>query len=387
MRIQRARYIDQLQYLVQNSPVTALLGPRQCGKTTLAKEFGAIHKSHYFDLESSADSAMLQNPETVLSELEGLIILDEVQLMPTMFNALRVLVDRFERKRKFLILGSANPSMMKNISQSLAGRIDFLDMGGFDVSEVGIDHYSKLWLRGGYPNSYLANSERLSIRRRNALIRTHVERDLPMLGFSIPAARIRQFWNMLAHSHGQTWNASRIARSMGVSYHTVQNYLDMLTGTYIARQLQPWHENFGKRQVKAPKVYLQDSGLLHAILNIHDRRALYSHPMSGASWEGFVVEQVLRELKIETAWYWAAHSAGELDLFIEAGGLRIGIEIKLSEAPKPSQSTYRLCNLLKLDQLFVISRTPRSFQASDQVRFLSIRDLTSLGQIIRQKYG
>jgi len=386
MRIQRTRYINQLKYLVQNSPVTALLGPRQCGKTTLAKEFGKIHKSHYFDLESNADSAILQNPETVLSELNGLIILDEIQLMPGLFNALRVLVDRLERKCRFLILGSANPGLMKNISQSLAGRVDFLDMGGFDISEVGIDHYSRLWLRGGYPDSYLANSEGLSIRRRNALIRTHVERDLPMLGFSIPAARIRQFWNMLAHSHGQVWNASRIARSMGVSYHTVQNYLDMLTGTYIARQLQPWHENFGKRQVKAPKVYLQDSGLLHAMLNIHDRRMLYSHPVSGASWEGFVVEQVLRELQIETAWYWAAHSGGELDLFIEIEGLRIGIEIKLSEAPKPASSTHRICNLLKLDHLFVISRRPRSFQVSDQVRFLSIHDLTSLHQMIGQKY-
>ena len=386
MRIERAGYIDQLQYLIQNSPVTALLGPRQCGKTTLAREFGKIHESHYFDLESSADSAMLQNPETVLSELDGLIILDEIQLMPNLFNVLRVLVDRFERKCRFLILGSANPSLMRNISQSLAGRVDFLDMGGFDISEVGVDHCSGLWLRGGYPDSYLANSDRLSIRRRNALIRTHVERDLPMLGFSIPAARIRQFWNMLAHAHGQIWNASRIARSMGVSYHTVQNYLDILSGTYMVRQLQPWHENFGKRQVKAPKVYFQDSGLLHAMLNIHDQRTLYSHPVSGASWEGFVIEQVLREFQIETAWYWAAHSGGELDLFIEVEGLRVGIEVKLSEAPKPSPSTYRLCNLLKLDHLFVISRAPRSFQASDQVGFLSIQDLPNLRQMIRQNY-
>ena len=357
-----ARYIDKLQYLVHNAPVTALLGPRQCGKTTLAKEFGKIHESHYFDLESDMDSAVLQNPETVLSELDGLIILDEVQQMPNLFNALRVLVDRLERTCRFLILGSANPSLMKNISQSLAGRVDFPDMGGFDVSEVGIDHYSRLGPRGGYPDSYLANSEPLSIRRRNALIRTHAERDLPMLGFSIPAARIRQFWNMLAHSHRQIRNASRIARSMGVSYHTVQNYLDILTGTYIVRQLQPGHENFGKRQVKVPKVYLQDAGLLHAMLNIHDRRTRYSHPVSGASWEGLVIEQVRRELQIESV-----------------------LEVKLGEAPNPSSSTCRLCRLLNLDQLFVIARTPRSFQVSDQVRFASIRDLASLCPMIRQQ--
>ncbi len=244
--------MEQLSERVENSPVTALLGPKQCGKTTLAKEYGKTRKSHYFDLESIADANALQNAETLLGELDGLIILDEIQRMPGLFSVLRVLVDRFERKHRFLILGSANPSLVKGVSESLAGRVDFLDMRGFDLSEVGSEHYANLWLRGGFPDSYYAHGDGLSLRRRNAFIRTHVERDLPMLGVSIPAVRIRQFWNMLAHAHGQIWNASRIARSMGVSYHTVRNYLDLLTGTYMVRQIQPWHENFGKRQVKAP---------------------------------------------------------------------------------------------------------------------------------------
>ncbi len=387
MLIQRKKYIEQLGYLVENSPVTALLGPRQCGKTTLAKEFGKSKKSHYFDLESFVDSNMLQNAETVLGELNGLIILDEIQLMPNLLNTLRVLVDRFDRKSRYLILGSADTSIVRGVSESLAGRVDFLDMRGFDLSEVGADRYAELWLRGGFPDSFLANSEKLSTRRRNALIRTHIERDLPMLGINISAVRMRQFWNMLAHCHGQIWNASMIARSMGVSYHTVRNYLDLLTGTYMVRQLQPWHENFGKRLVKAPKIYLRDSGILHAILNIHDRRSLYSHPACAASWEGFVLEEVLRELQVETAWFWAAHSGGELDMFIEIDGLRIGIEIKLSEAPKISASTHRICDLLKLDHLFLVSRTPRSYRASDHIHVLAIKDAANLRSNVDQLLG
>ncbi len=383
--IERKRYMEQLESLVADSPVTALLGPRQCGKTTLAKEFGKLRKSHYFDLESAIDSNALRNPETVLGELSGLIILDEIQLMPSLFNVLRVLVDRFERAPRFLILGSANPSLMRGVSESLAGRVDFLDMRGFDLSEVGAENHAGLWLRGGFPDSYLANSTSLSTRRRNALIRTHVERDLPMLGITIQPARIRQFWTMLAHSHGQIWNASKIGKSMGLSYHTVRNYLDLLTGTYMVRQLQPWHENFGKRQIKAPKIYFRDSGILHAFLNIHDQRALYSHPASGASWEGFVLEEVLRELQIETAWYWAAHSGGELDLVFEFDGMRIGIEIKLNEAPKVSASTHRIRDLLKLDHLIVVSPTPRSYRASDRINVLAIKDLPMLRQLISQQ--
>ncbi len=382
--IHRQRYLDELQELVANSPVTALLGPRQCGKTTLAKAFGKLHRSYYFDLESTIDSNALQNPEIVLGELDGLVILDEIQRMPNLFNVLRVLVDRFERTRRFLILGSANPNLVRGVSESLAGRVDFLDMRGLDLSEVGAVNYAELWLRGSYPDSYLANSSRLSMRRRNALIRTHVERDLPMLGTTIPAARIQQFWTMLAHSHGQIWNASTIARSMGVSYHTVRNYLDLLTGTYMVRQLQPWHKNFGKRQIKAPKVYLRDSGLLHAFLNIHDRRSLYSHPVAGASWEGFVLEEVLRELPTETPRYWAAHSGGELDLLLEIDGLRIGFEIKLSEAPKVPASTRRIHDLLNLDHLFLISRTPRSTRVSDRIFQLAIEDLGKLRRLVKQ---
>lgn len=382
--IQRKTYLKQLEDLVANSPVTALLGPRQCGKTTLAKEFGKSRESHYFDLESEADSNALQSPETVLGELDGLVILDEIQLMPNLFNVLRVLVDRSGRSSRFLILGSADPSLVRGVSESLAGRVDFLDMKGFDLSEVGADNYVELWLRGGFPDCFLAGSAQLSARRRNALIRTHVERDLPMLGTRIPAARVRRFWAMLAHMHGQSWNASTVARSMSVSHHTVTNYLDLLTGTYMVRQLQPWHENFGKRQIKAPKVYLRDSGLLHAFLNIQDQRSLYSHPAAGASWEGFVLEETLRELQVETAWYWAAHSGGELDLLVEISGMRIGVEVKLSEAPKVSASMHRLCDLLRLNHLFVVSRAPRSYRVSERIDVLGVEDLVTLRQKVDQ---
>ena len=382
--IQREKYLTQLAYLVEHSPVTALLGPRQCGKTTLAKEFGKSRGSHYFDLESTADLNALQDPELMLGELDGLIILDEIQLMPNLFNVLRVLVDRSERKCRFLILGSASPSLIRGVSQSLAGRVDFLDMKGFDLSEVGVENYTDLWLRGGFPDCYLANSPNLSLRRRNALIRTHLERDLPMLGITIPAVRMRQFWTMLAHMHGQIWNASTIARSLGVSHHTVRNYLDMLCGTYMVRRLQPWHENFGKRQVKAPKVYLRDSGLVHAFLEIKDRRALFSHPAAGASWEGFVIEEILRELQTESAWFWAAHSGGELDLFVQNNGMRLGFEVKLSEAPKVPVSTRRMFDLLKLDHLFVVSRAPRSFRVSESIDVLSIEDITQLNSKINR---
>ena len=380
--IQRKKYLAELEYLVENSPVTALLGPRQCGKTTLAKEFGKKYKSHYFDLESTVDTNALQNPELMLGELDGLIILDEIQLMPNLFSVLRVLVDRSERKCRFLILGSASPNLIRGVSQSLAGRVDFLDMKGFDLSEVGVDNYMELWLRGGFPDCYFARSPNLSLRRRNALIRTHLERDLPMLGVAVPAVRMRQFWTMLAHLHGQIWNASIIARSLGVSHHTVRHYLDLLCGTYMLRRLQPWHQNFGKRQVKAPKIYLRDSGLVHAFLGINDERALFSHPAVGTSWEGFVIEEILRELQTESAWFWAAHSGGELDLFVEMNGMRLGFEVKMSEAPKIQASTYRIIDLLNLDHLFVVSRSPRSYRVAESIDVLSVSDIVQLNNKI-----
>jgi predicted AAA+ superfamily ATPase len=263
--LDRPSYFAQLATAVRRSPVVALLGPRQCGKTTLARLFGETRQAIYFDLESQPDQRRLQNPELALGALEGLVILDEIQAMPELFNALRVLVDRPQTRARFLVLGSASPVLVKSVSESLAGRVEFVELAGFDLRESGADNWRQLWLRGGFPRSYLADSDADSLAWREGFMRTFLERDIPQLGITIPPAALRRFWTMLAHYHGQVWNASELARSMGLSDKTVRTYLDILTGTFVVRQLQPWHENIGKRQVKAPKIYLRDSGLLHGL--------------------------------------------------------------------------------------------------------------------------
>ena len=270
--IPRPRYLDQLGIAVGRSPVTALLGPRQCGKTTLARIFGLGKDAAYFDLESQPDFRRLQNSELVLGPLQGLVILDEIQVLPELFRTLSVLADRSDTPCRFLILGSASPYLVKNVSELLAGRVEFVELSGFDLLEAGEDVVEKLWVRGGFPRSFLADSDADSLAWREGFIRTFLERDIPQLGITIPAAAMRRFWTMLAHYHGQIWNASEIARSMGVTGKTVRSYLDILTGTYMVRQLQPWHENIRKRQAKAPKIYLCDSGLLHSLLDLNDYR-------------------------------------------------------------------------------------------------------------------
>jgi predicted AAA+ superfamily ATPase len=291
MMISRPSYRAALEQALKRSPVTALLGPRQCGKTTLARTFTgqtqATGQVHYFDLEAPADRQRLQNPELLLTSISGLIILDEIQIAPEIFSILRVLVDRPEHRNRYLILGSASPQIIKNVSETLAGRVEFVDLSGFDLSETDASAKDKLWLRGGFPRSYLAKTDADSMAWREGFIRTFLERDIPQLGLSIPAPAMRRFWTMLAHLHGQTWNASDLGRSMSLTDKTVRRYLDILSGTYMVRQLQPWHENLKKRQVKAPKVYLRDSGLLHSLFNISSLVDLLGHPALGASWEGF----------------------------------------------------------------------------------------------------
>jgi hypothetical protein len=376
--IQRIAYMRRLEDAVRRSPVTSLLGPRQCGKTTLARQFGLERGAHYFDLESVPDQQRLQNSELMLGPLKGLVILDEIQLKPELFSVLRVLVDRPGNKTRFLVLGSASPQIIKNVSETLAGRIEFVELAAFDVTECNGHNLEQLWLRGGFPRSYLAGSEEDSRAWREGFIRTFLERDIPQLGISIPAMAMRRFWTMLAYLHGHIWNASELGRSMGLSDKTVRSYLDILTGTFMVRQLQPWHENLGKRQVKAPKIYLRDAGILHTLLAVPDMNSLTGHPRLGASWEGFALEQVVLALRPPEVYFWATHSGAELDLFFMHRGKRCGVEFKYSEAPKITKSMRVAMQDLSLDYLWVVYPGKASFPMEANISALPLRDIGEL---------
>ena len=378
----RTDYLHQLRIATSRSPVTALLGPRQCGKTTLARQLAATRQSTHFDLESEPDVRRLANPELVLGGLDGLVVLDEIQRMPRLFNALRVLVDRTEGRSRFLILGSASPELVRGVSESLAGRVEFIELAGFDLAETGAETWMMLWLRGGYPRSYLAAADSDSMAWREGFIRTFLERDIPQLGITIPAAAVRRFWTMLAHWHGQTWNASELGRAMSLTDKTVRRYLDVLTGTYMVRQLQPWFENVAKRQVKAPKIYFRDTGLLHALLDAHDIGALLARPHVGASWEGFTIEQILRAVRPSNAWFWAAHGGGELDLLVFDKGRAIGFEVKFSEAPDVTRTMRDVVRVLSLDHLFVVCPARDAYPVDARISVLPILDVQNLRQRI-----
>ena len=380
--LQRTDFPRRLAVATARAPITALLGPRQCGKTTLARQFAATRQSTFFDLESEPDIRRLANPELVLGALDGLVVLDEIQRMPRLFDALRVLVDRDEGRSRFLVLGSASPDVVRGVSESLAGRVEFIELAGFDLAETGADAWRTLWLRGGLPRSYLAASDTDSMAWRDGFVRTFLERDIPQLGITVPAAAMRRFWTMLAHWHGQAWNASELGRAMSFSDKTVRRYLDLLTGTYMVRQLQPWFENVAKRQVKAPKVYLRDTGLLHALLGIHDDGVLFAHPRVGASWEGFVIEQILRSVRPSGAWFWSAHGGGELDLLVFERGRRIGFEVKFSEAPDVTRSMRHVARLLALDHLFVVCPSRHAWPVDTHISVLPVCDVPDLRQRI-----
>jgi len=382
MMISRVDYLDFLANAVQRSPVTALLGPRQCGKTTLARLFGQSRKATHFDLESAPDRQRLQNPELMLGSLQGLVVLDEIQGMPELFRVLRVLVDRPESTTRFLVLGSASPELVRGASETLAGRVEFVELSGFDVRETGQDSLDTLWLRGGFPRSFLAANDADSFAWREAFVQTFLQRDIPQLGISLPAPAMRRFWTMLAHYHGQTWNASELARAMGLSDKTVRAWLDILTGTFLVRQLQSWFENVGKRQVKSPKIYLRDSGLLHTLLNLPDRHALLGHPRVGASWEGFALEQILRVLRPTEAFFWATHNGAELDLFFLRRGLRYGVEIKFQEAPAATKSMRIAVDDLGLEHLWVVFPGAQPFPIDRRITAWPLRDIARLPDAI-----
>lgn len=381
--IRRPAYLEQLSSAVRRSPITALVGPRQCGKTTLARMFAKNKPSTYFDLESPLDLSRLQNPQLMLGSLQGLVIIDEIQAMPELFRVLRVLVDRPENKARFLILGSASPDLVKNVSETLAGRVEFVELAGFGLQEMGVKSFNGLWLRGGFPRSFLARTDDDSLAWREGFIQTFLARDIPQLGISIPPAAMRRFWTMLAHYHGQTWNASELGRSLDLSDKTVRSYLDILTGTFMVRQLQPWYENIGKRQVKAPKIYLRDSGILHALLNLPDFQTLHGHPRVGASWEGFAIEQILRIIKPPQAFFWATHSGAEIDLFFIFHGRRYGIECKFSEAPKITKSMSQALETLSLAHLWIIHPGEHPYPLSGQISVWPMTDIAALPKQLR----
>ena len=369
--LSRPSYLNRISLAMSRAPITALLGPRQCGKTTLARMYAEGKKATFFDLESQPDLARLQAPEMALGALKGLVVLDEIQLKPELFNVLRVLVDRPDNLAQFLILGSASPVLVKNVSETLAGRVEFIELSGFDLTEIPPIEtpppWQALWVRGGYPRSFLADSDEASAVWREGFIRTFLERDIPQLGITIPPAAMRRFWTMIAHFHGQVWNASEIARAMGVSDKTVRAYLDILTGTYMIRQLQPWFENLSKRQVKAPKIYFRDTGLLHSLLSLPDFHSLSGHPKIGASWEGFVVEQIGQIIRPPEMYFWGTHSGAEVDVFFIHEGRRYGVEIKYSEAPALTRSMRTALEDLRLDHLWVVYPGSHTYPIHSQV--------------------
>jgi uncharacterized protein len=380
--INRPHYIQRLEAAINRSPITAILGPRQCGKTTLARMFTADKPVTYFDLDSLPDQRRLQNPELVLGDLNGLVVLDEIQQMPELFGTLRVLVDRPQNEARFLILGSASPQLIRDASDSLAGRVEFIELDGFNLQETGRKTWQTLWLRGGFPRSFLANSEDDSVAWREGFIRTFLERDIPQLGISIPASAMRRFWTMLAHYHGQIWNASELSRAMGLSDKTVRSYLDILTGAFMLRQLQPWFENTGKRLVRSPKIYLHDSGLLHSLLNIPDTHTLFGNPKVGASWEGFIVDQVWGILHLNEAYFWATHNGAELDLMFFHQGKRYGVEVKFSEAPEVTRSMHVALQDIGLEHLWVVYPGDQSYPVHDRITVWPVSKLDEFPNLL-----
>ncbi len=376
--IQRTRNYERTMLLLRDNPCVALLGPRQVGKTTLSRAIAANWAGPVteLDLERPSHLARLMDPELALERLDGLVVLDEIQRRPELFPILRGLIDRHP-DRRYLVLGSAAPELLQQSSETLAGRIAFHHLGPFTIDELNKTDLDQLWLRGGFPRSYLASSDTASFEWRINFIRTFVEQDLPSLGSKVPAPTIERFWRMLAHSHGQIWNSSRFASSFGVADSTIRRYVDTLTASLVVDQLTPWHENVGKRQVRAPKVYVSDSGLLHALLDLPDLDALESHPILGASWEGFMITQLIEILEVRRSqrFFWATHSGAELDLLVVRGRERIGVEIKRTSTPRITRSLRSAMDTLGLDRTYVVHAGEQSFPLAEDVQAVAAADI------------
>jgi hypothetical protein len=367
MQIVRTRLIQKVARLLEQFRGVLLVGPRQVGKTTLARGFLPADHPNYFDLERPVIAEQFRAPTGVLEGLRGLVVIDEVQHAPNLFPLLRVLMDREGTPSRFLLLGSASVSLLRQGSESLAGRIAVVEIGGFSIEETGSAASAQLWRRGGYPLSFLARDDAQSLEWRDRFVDLYLLRDLAELGINVAVPAMRRFWMMLTHFHGQIWNAADPARSLGVNESTVRRYLDWLTQTYMVRQLQPWHENLGKRQVKSPKVYFRDSGLLHTLMGIRSEADLVRHPRMGASWEGFALEQVLRLARPDDAYFWATHTGAELDLLMFKHGKRVGVEFKYMDAPRLTPSMRVAMTDLKLDALYVVYPGDRRYALAERI--------------------
>ena len=373
--IRRDSALAALKVALSRSPVVVFVGPRQSGKTTLARELLDEESVNYFDLEDPASLARLEEPLTALRPLEGLVVIDEVQRRPDLFPVLRVLVDRKDSNARFLILGSASGDLLHQTSESLAGRVERVTLGGFSLDELGRDAQEELWLRGGFPRSYLAASDEDSLAWRKNFIQTLLERDLPQWGVRVPAVALHRFWTMLAHYHGQTWNAAEPARALGVGESTMRRHLDLLTDAFMVRQLQPFHANLKKRQLKSPKIYVRDSGLLHQLLGMGSQKSLLSHPKVGASWEGFVIEQVLRTEHHDEAFFWGTHQGAEIDLVLRRGSDLFGVECKRADAPRVTPSIRIALEDLDLRGLAVLYPGTKRFPIAEHVEAVPLQSI------------
>jgi hypothetical protein len=376
--------MERIRASVARAPVTVLAGPRQSGKTTLARQLLSEDSPAYFDLEDPVSLARLDEPRTALEPLEGLVVIDEVQRRPDLFPILRVLADRRKSQARFLILGSASGELLRQSSESLAGRLERIEIGGFTLQEVGARAAPRLWRRGGFPPANLARTEHDSWVWRKQFIQALLERDLPQWGVRVPSAALHRFWTMVAHYHGQAWNAAEPARALGVNPSTMRRHLDLLTDALVLRQLQPWHANVGKRQIKSPKIYVRDSGLLHQLLGIETEKALLTHPKVGASWEGFVIEQVLAAESHDEAWFWATHQGAEIDLLLRRGDRLLGVECKRADAPRLTPSIRTAMADLGLERVAVIYPGSRRYALGDRVEAVPLAALAEEGRVFRK---
>ena len=377
--MKRAEFLNLIDRYFKTHPIVSILGPRQCGKTTLARMFsssvGDFKRENYFDLEDPTDRQRLNNPKLALESLEDLIVIDEIQLNKELFPTLRVLVDRPKHNQKYLILGSASRELINESSETLAGRIAYIELTPFTLGEV--QEQSTLWIRGGFPKSFLADTDENSWDWREFYITTFLEKDIPNLGINIPATMLRRFWTMIAHYHGQIFNYAELARSLNVSDPTIRRYLEILSGTFMVRQLQSWRENIKKRQVKSPKVYVRDSGIFHSLLDIRNKYDLESHPKLGASWEGFALEEVIRahKAKPHECFFWSTHSGAELDLLIVKGSKKHGFEFKYSDAPTITKSMKIALEDLSLTDMSIIYPGEVDYKVSEKVSVVGLSNL------------